>query len=89
MGEIIALRARATTARALAPPGGDAEILFFLGVRYMRMDEPLVVTTGAPNERDQSGPGKKRKRTRKKTLCARLNKTAVIDPFAVFAIEQA
>jgi len=55
----------------------------------MRMDEPLVVTTGAPNERDQSGPGKKRKRTRKKTLCARLNKTAVIDPFAVFAIEQA
>jgi hypothetical protein len=87
MGEIIALRARATTARAAAPPGGDAEILFFLGVRYMRMDEPLVASPGA---RDQSGAGKKRKRTRKKpTLCAHLNKTAIIDPFAVFAIEQA
>jgi hypothetical protein len=64
MGEIIALRARAKNARGAAPPGGDAEILFFLGVRYMRMDEPPVTAAGAPDERDQSGPGKKRKRAR-------------------------
>ncbi len=62
MGEIIALRARAKNARGAPPPGGVAEILFFLGVRYMRMDEPLAALPDAPNERDQSGPGKKRKR---------------------------
>jgi hypothetical protein len=54
MGEIIAFGARS---RAAAPPPapGEAQILFFLGVRYVR-DEP---TKPAPRAR---GGGKRKKR---------------------------
>lgn len=61
MGEVIAFRMREKHARhASEPPTGDAQILFFLGVRYMRMEEPLdALETQAPGR----GPrgGRKRK----------------------------
>jgi hypothetical protein len=40
MGEVIAFRKSARPSRrASEPPTGDAQILFFLGVRYVRMDD--------------------------------------------------
>jgi hypothetical protein len=61
MGEVVAFQPRERTPRPPnAPPAGDAQILFFLGVRYMRMEEtpdPVGAHTPGP------GPcgGKKRK----------------------------
>jgi hypothetical protein len=40
MGQIIPLRRGARRRAPSAPPGGGAEILFFLGVRYCRDDTP-------------------------------------------------
>lgn len=46
MGEVVAFRIRERNSRhASEPPTGDAQILFFLGVRYMRMDEPPETLT--------------------------------------------
>ncbi len=61
MGEVVAFLPRERIPRhASAPPTGGAQILFFLGVRYMRMEEtPGPVETHRPGR----GPcgGKKRK----------------------------
>lgn len=41
MGEVIAFDTSARRAQRSAEPAtGEAQILFFLGVRYMRMEEP-------------------------------------------------
>lgn len=65
MGEVVAFRMREKDAReGRAPPIGDAEILFFLGVRYARMEEPREARgTRPPDEDKGQGPrgGKKRK----------------------------
>lgn len=63
MGEVIAFRANAKQARrAAAPPAGDAQILFFLGVRYVRVDDPSTYDTRTPEARNTPSGGKKRKR---------------------------
>lgn len=63
MGKVIAFRSSAKRIRpghAPAPPG-DAQILFFLGVRYSRMENPPN-TTDAPYESGgDTTRGKKRK----------------------------
>ncbi len=64
MGEIIAFPANAKPAEAARTPPheGEARILFFLGVRYLRFDD-ATTTTDAPHERGgEAGRGKKRKR---------------------------
>jgi hypothetical protein len=61
MGEIIAFRMREKRARAgSAAPAGGAQILFFLGVRYVRMDEPPATLLAPDKGRGPAG-GKKRK----------------------------
>ncbi|HEY8261625.1 MAG TPA: hypothetical protein VIG55_10475 [Methylosinus sp.] len=55
MGEIIAFGARSRAA-ARPPAAGEAQILFFLGVRYVR-DEP---TKRSPRARGGGGKRKKR-----------------------------
>lgn len=41
MGEVVAFRMREKfSGDEIAPRDGEAQILFFLGVRYTRMDEP-------------------------------------------------
>jgi hypothetical protein len=54
MGEIIAFGARSRAA-ARPPAAGEAQILFFLGVRYVR-DEPKR------SPRARGGGGKRKKR---------------------------
>jgi len=48
MGQIIYLESRARPIRPTSPVQGDAQILFFLGVRYMRMDEYSAPTSDSP-----------------------------------------
>jgi hypothetical protein len=64
MGEVVAFRLREKASRrASEPPTGDAQILFFLGVRYSRIEEPPQ--TRAPDTAggtgSASGPARKRK----------------------------
>lgn len=60
MGEVVAFQMRAKPARpASEPPTGDAQILFFLGVRYMRA-EPDAATLSPDHGHGPQG-GKKRK----------------------------
>ncbi|WP_363346855.1 hypothetical protein [Methylocystis echinoides] len=57
MGEVVAFQMRERSPRRPSePPIGDAQILFFLGVRYMRAED---LPTHAPDQ----GPrgGRKRK----------------------------
>jgi len=58
MAQIISLEQRAQGRRHAAPVTGGAQILFFLGVRYARVEDPIHSQPSGPN---QSG-GKKRKR---------------------------
>lgn len=63
MAQIISLQSRARQTRPAPPPEGGAQILFFLGVRYMRAEEPLVTPGGEPEADGGHGAGgKKRKR---------------------------
>ncbi len=63
MARIILLQSRARQPRLASPPKGGAQILFFLGVRYMRTEEPFVTPGGAPEADGGHGAGtKKRKR---------------------------
>lgn len=64
MGQIIAFRPRAKTPQyPAAPVAGGAEILFFLGVRYCRMEEEQgVPTTQAPDQDSGQGVGRKRRK---------------------------
>ena len=67
MGQIIALRTRAKTPRRQSEPvAGGAQILFFLGVRYSRMeDERDFPAVQAPDlDSGQGGGRKRRKRAR-------------------------
>ncbi|WP_442754325.1 hypothetical protein ACNHKD_15210 [Methylocystis sp. JAN1] len=69
MGEVVAFRRREKSSRDEgAPSVGDAQILFFLGVRYARMDAPLDAGETLSPDRGEGrshgqGPrgGKKRK----------------------------
>lgn len=63
MGEVIAFQTNAKQAqRAAATPAGDAQILFFLGVRYVRADDPSTYATQTPEARNTPSGGKKRRR---------------------------
>ncbi len=67
MGQVIAFKARAKTPRQEAEPiTGGAQILFFLGVRYCRIDEADAYPTAQAPDRDsgQGGGRKRRKRAR-------------------------
>ncbi len=63
MGEVVAFQTRRKPARQTnEPPTGDAQILFFLGVRYMRADEsPETCSTLTPDHGHGPRGGKKRK----------------------------
>lgn len=60
MGEIIAFPSNARRAPPAPPFPFEAQILFFLGVRYMRLDD--AATKGAPHRGGEAGGGKKRKK---------------------------
>lgn len=63
MGEVIAFRRREKPSRhSHAAPAGDAQILFFLGVRYMRMDDPL--DGFAPQTPASGKPGGRKRKSR-------------------------
>ncbi|MBI1867676.1 MAG: hypothetical protein HYS06_05205 [Methylocystis sp.] len=64
MGQVVAFSLVAKRARREeAPPAGDAQILLFLGVRYVRMGDPPNLTNGAPSDNGgASSRGRKRKR---------------------------
>jgi hypothetical protein len=59
MGEVVAFRMREKSSRdENAPPAGDAQILFFLGVRYTRMDAPQdACETLSPDSGEGRGHG--------------------------------
>lgn len=60
MGELIAFPSKARSAAPAPAIFGEAQILFFLGVRYVRQDE---TTTKAPSDRGgATSGGRKRKR---------------------------
>jgi hypothetical protein len=63
MAQIIPLQSRARPSRPAPAHEGGAQILFFLGVRYMRMEDPLLTPGGAPEAHGgHNAGGKKRKR---------------------------
>ena len=64
MGQIIAFRPRAKSAQQAATPmPGGAQILFFLGVRYSRMeDERELPATREPDQDSSQGCGRKRRK---------------------------
>jgi hypothetical protein len=65
MGEVIAFRLRAKSSREpRATPTDDAQILFFLGVRYARMEEPQVACETAAPDRGQGPSGGKKRKSR-------------------------
>lgn len=54
MGEVIAFQKRKESAKIYTPPGaGDAEILFFLGVRYERIQENGTKALGGKPSKDR------------------------------------
>ncbi len=72
MAQVIPLQSRARLARPATQLKGSAQILFFLGVRYVRMEEPFAALdrrggecdspVGADMHGGSLGGGKKRKR---------------------------
>lgn len=48
MGDLVTMSRSASSFRRDPPPGGTAEILFFTGVRYYRMDDALEVPQPRP-----------------------------------------
>ena len=62
MAEIIPLRSGARAARQAPPPSEGAQILFFLGVRYCRIEEPQEPQSPASTPRGENDGGKKRRR---------------------------
>jgi hypothetical protein len=67
MGQIIAFKTRAKTSpKPVGPDAGGAQILFFLGVRYSRMeDDRDIAATRSPDlDTGQGGGRKRRKRAR-------------------------
>ncbi len=61
MAEIIPLRPGARPAREVPPPEG-AQILFFLGVRYSRIEESEETQRPARDPHGEDHGGKKRRR---------------------------
>lgn len=63
MGEVVAFRMREKTSRHQSePPTGGAQILFFLGVRYLRAGEqPDAQESYSPDQGRGPQGGKKRK----------------------------
>jgi hypothetical protein len=75
MGDILYFeRPRKDVANRPPPPGG-AEILFFVGVRYERWEEPqpLAAPPKAPRRRRKTLKGCKRKRRAQTNLQAELD----------------
>jgi hypothetical protein len=65
MGEVVAFRMRERKPReASEPPKGGAQILFFLGVRYMRMEEPQAAPGMISPGCGPSGGRKRKSRAR-------------------------
>jgi hypothetical protein len=62
MAEIIPLRPGARAARVAPPPSEGAQILFFLGVRYCRIEEAEELPRSAEKPRGEDDGGKKRRR---------------------------
>ena len=62
MAEIIPLRSGARAARLAEPPSEGAQILFFLGVRYCRIEEPEEPQRPVEKPRNENDGGKKRRR---------------------------
>jgi hypothetical protein len=65
MGKVIAFQPRARGA-SIAPEG-DAQILFFLGVRYVRTEDAFVNPAAKPGPEScgaRPGGGKRRRRVR-------------------------
>lgn len=62
MAVIIQMQPRTRAAERPAPAAsGGAQILFFLGVRYMRAEEPPPATGGAPKGAENGGKGRRRR----------------------------
>ena len=65
MGQIIAFQPRETRAkRAATPEAEGAQILFFLGVRYLRLDENAPAPGGRTPECDSNVGGARKRRRR-------------------------
>jgi hypothetical protein len=65
MAQIISLQSRMRTPSQPAQAGDGARILFFMGVRYMRVEEYSPSTTDAPSRGDgRGGDGKRKRRAR-------------------------
>lgn len=65
MGDVIDFRKREKRSRRdNEPPTGDAQILFFLGVQYVRVDDTQQRVDGGASPTVNRGPsgGKRRKR---------------------------
>ncbi|MGC1863751.1 MAG: hypothetical protein WA733_22175 [Methylocystis sp.] len=62
MAQIISLQSRMRPPRQPATAGDGARILFFMGVRYTRIEEYSPSMTEAPSRGDGRGGGGKRKR---------------------------
>ena len=62
MAEIIPLRPGARAARVAPPPPEGAQILFFLGVRYCRIEELEEPQRPASTPRGEDDGGRKRRR---------------------------
>jgi len=62
MAEIIPLHAGAREAQRTPPPSEGAQILFFLGVRYCRIEEPEEPRRPAKKPPNEDDGGKKRRR---------------------------
>jgi len=62
MAVIIQMQPRMRGESKPAPPtSGGAQILFFLGVRYMHAEEPPPATGGAPKGAESGGKGRRRR----------------------------
>jgi len=64
MAQIISLQSRMRPPRPPSPAGDGARILFFMGVRYMRIEEYSPSTTDAPSRGDGRRGGKGKRRAR-------------------------
>jgi hypothetical protein len=65
MGDVVAFSTSASRARrAASPDAGGAQILFFLGVRYQRMEEPPRAASGGSQTTGDGGAKKRKPRAR-------------------------
>jgi hypothetical protein len=62
MGEVVALRSEARRRALAAPPEGPAQILFFLGVRYVREGDDSETRPGGSRRSGAQAPRSRRKK---------------------------